>query len=255
MRHLISLSLACLLAIASMAACRAATLEVQQGASIQDAVNAAKPGWTVHIHAGTYSQSVRIPFDESYTTHNIQIVGDPGAVLDGSMLEGQTGINILSSKGNTVSGLTVRNFAIGISIASPGKITDNTVTNCGIGLYASVIGDGIHLPKQTSLNNNLVVANNEGIELDACQNVSAKQNTVICNGLGIDGAGISVQQCDQCAVSQNIVSANGKGIYAFFTSSTTFEQNVALGNQGLDLEDSSGDQNVWSQNIYLHGSI
>ena len=181
--------------------------------------------------------------------YNITINGDAGAVLDGTTVPGLDGIDMITS-GNSVKGMTIRNYQFGVAIFAPGSVNQNTVTGCTIAILASVYGDGVNLPAPTSIDQNMVSSNFDGIYLSG-ENVTVSQNVVMGNGLAEDGIGIFVSFSDHCTVSQNIASMNGEGIHADSgTTACLFRQNVALGNQVVDAEDDSGGQNTWTQNVF-----
>src|SRR6185437_6448929 len=78
MHRLLSATLVCVLAAASLAAGAAVRNVPQRYATIQAAVNAAQPGDTVRINGGTYHESVII-----MNTFNIDIDGENGATMVG----------------------------------------------------------------------------------------------------------------------------------------------------------------------------
>lgn len=248
MRHLISVSLACLLGLTTAVASNANTINVpQQYSTIQAAVDHANAGDLIRVRGGVYHESVII-----FNTYNIEIQGESGAAMVGTMVPAQAAINSFSP-GNSIHGLTIRNYDVGLAASGSIKIYSNTVSNCNIGVYASVFGDGVSLPAPTSIDHNTVYQNGNGIVLDNSQNVTACQNTVYANGLNQAGPGITVEFSDHCTVTGNTVTVNGTGILAYFSSANSFTYNVAIGNQGLDADDEYGDGNVWAHNIFGPG--
>ncbi len=232
MQRFLSVTLAFLLAVSVASASRSATIHVSPSGSIQAAVDNAQPGDVIKVHGGVHSESVVVGDPSKPPIYNLEIAGEDGATLDGTMAAGAVGINIFSV-GNTVHGLTVRNYQVGISVQSSGRVYDNTFTGNGIGLYASVFGDSVHFPAPTSLDNNLVCANANGIIVEASQKVKVKQNTVLRNGVDFGGAGISVSFSDHCSVTENVVSLNGNGVTLFLCNKVTAESNVVTCNGWL----------------------
>lgn len=239
----------CVAALLAQTVARAKTIEVpKQFATIQAAVDAAQPGDKVHVHAGIYLGSVTV-----METFGVSIVGDHGAVLIGSMIPAQPGID-LASPGNSVSGLTIENFVFGVAIVASSHVDHCTITGCGIGIYASVSGDG-GLPAPSQIDHNMVSGCGNGIELDNCENASVDHNAVSLNGLvdgadPVDASGILVEFSDTCVVSQNAVNGNGAGIYAFFSFGCTFDHNTALGNGYFDVGETVPGANNWSHNTF-----
>ncbi|HLJ56702.1 MAG TPA: right-handed parallel beta-helix repeat-containing protein [Chthonomonadaceae bacterium] len=249
MHRLLSASFFFIVAVAaSIPACATVRNVPKQYSTIQAAVDAAQPGDIVRINGGTYHESVLI-----LNTFNIEIDGENGASMVGNMTPAQASFDIFSP-GNSVHGLSVSNYDVGIALQASGRIYNNVISGCNIGLYTSVFGDGVNLPAPTSLDHNTVRSNGDGIFIDNCENVTAASNTVVMNGLNVGGVGITVQFSDTCRVTGNVVPMNGEGILAFFgTTGCTFSNNVSVANQGLDAEDDNDGANTWSNNVFDAG--
>jgi hypothetical protein len=112
--------------------------------TIQAGLNAAKPGDTVDVQAGTYNE--RVTFPSSGTVGNyITLRGEPGAIIDGTglfdSLTGTCGLVYIENRSYVkVIGFTIRNavkssskiFQAGIWVRGAGsfiEIRNNTVSN------------------------------------------------------------------------------------------------------------------------------
>ena len=124
-------------------------------ATIQAGLNAAQPGDTVEVRAGTYNE--RVTFPRSGTAGKyITLRGDPGAIVDGTglfdKLTGICGLVYIENRSFVkVVGLTVENavrssgmiFQAGIWVRGAGsfiEIRDNTVSN----IVNATSGSGCH---------------------------------------------------------------------------------------------------------------
>ena len=95
--------------VAVPGASQAAGDTIMVSTTIQAAVDAADPGDTIVVPAGTYAESVVV------TESDITIRGSRGAVLDGTGLDLQFGIRVRSLDGSrldgfTLDGLTIRGY-------------------------------------------------------------------------------------------------------------------------------------------------
>src|SRR6266436_7855969 len=98
MKRLVLFVAACLCASPTLAA----TLFVpQQYPTIQSAVNAANPGDTVKVAAGTY-------FEQVVLKDQVDVRGDSGAIIDAThVMSGFLAVDL--AHGVTVSGFTIQN--------------------------------------------------------------------------------------------------------------------------------------------------
>jgi nitrous oxidase accessory protein NosD len=133
----------------------AATINVPDDhPTIQAAINAAFPGDTINVAAGTYHEQLTI-------TKALTINGADGAVLEGLGLSGwTTGVKIKS--GNvTFNNIDVTNFTqdgiiIGYEASPPGSLKNVHITNCkvsniqpgnhGFGIYAGYQSEDFKRP-------------------------------------------------------------------------------------------------------------
>jgi hypothetical protein len=117
------------------------TVVVNPGASIQTAVNAATPGTTIRVTAGTYTQKVLFSSKNGTSGNYITLLADPGVILSGTGLtpSGREGlITITNSSYIRIEGFDIQNF-----------ITSGGNTPCGIlvqgsGTKVQIVNNKIH---------------------------------------------------------------------------------------------------------------
>jgi len=159
--------------------------------TIQAAVNAAKPGDTILVAAGTYYEHV-------FVDKAVRLIGQNRSttIIDGS----GTGNPITISADNViVSGFTIRN-----SGESP---------NSGVFLYSS--GDCF-------IQNNNVTLNFYGIRVDSSSNIVVTDNILIYNKWGI-----FLWQSSDSTVRDNFLMYSEIGIYLYGSSGSTVKDNEA----------------------------
>jgi parallel beta-helix repeat protein len=218
---------------------RAAVLEVGPGpgmyGTIQSAIDAAAPGDTIIVHAGTYNEEVVI------VTDAITLRGEPGAVLQGSGAPGEIGIAVNAG----VSGVTVEGFEIG-DYANLGIL----VSDYG-GDPPEPTGDS---PHDNVIRKNVISGCGTGIAL-----TNADSNAVTGNEVsGIAATGVSVVGSS----SGNLVQGNKiwdaplQGIYLapyIYPDSPTgnlFEGNETFGGRWGILVWDAGGGNVIQGNTF-----
>ncbi len=189
---------------------------VQEGESIQQAVESAAPGTTIQVMPGTYKETVFIDKDGIRLIGIIQ--GSQRPVLDG---EGELNDAILYSGNNIV----VENFKItrykGNGIMSQAgnnwEIRNNLIVDTGVyGIFPQLGKNGV-------IEHNVV----SGIE-DAAIYVGMSDNVhVAYNDVYDSVAGIEIENSRHAVVESNRVYNNTGGILAFITPGlpikTTFD--------------------------------
>jgi len=200
---------------------------VDEGDSIQEAVKKAKPGTTIHIMPGTYSETIYIDKD------NIRLIGviEEGerATLDGLgklndaiLYSGNNivveNLRITRYKGNGIMGQAGNNF----------EIRNNIIVDTGVyGVFPQLGKNGV-------VEHNVI----SGIE-DAAIYVGMSDNIHVAHNDVFDSvAGIEIENSRHAIVENNYVHNNTGGILAFITPGlpikTTFDviirNNFIIGN-------------------------
>jgi len=200
---------------------------VDEGDSIQEAVKKAKPGTTIHIMPGTYSETIYIDKD------NIRLIGviEEGerATLDGLgklndaiLYSGNNivveNLRITRYKGNGIMGQAGNNF----------EIRNNIIVDTGVyGVFPQLGKNGV-------VEHNVI----SGIE-DAAIYVGMSDNIHVAHNDVFDSvAGIEIENSRHAIVENNYVHNNTGGILAFITPGlpikTTFDviirNNFIVGN-------------------------
>ncbi|MBN1281147.1 MAG: right-handed parallel beta-helix repeat-containing protein [Candidatus Thermoplasmatota archaeon] len=209
---------------------------------IQDGIDAAPAGGTVHVFAGLYDEQVKV-------NKTVEVLGEETntTIID----SGGCGKALyLTADSVTVSGFTIQHAEYGIALASSSNntIRDTIVSNhdYGIYLYSSAHNT---ITENTAVNNvygiildcashhNIVMGNHAhtntiyGILLAACSNNTVIDNTAYSN----NGCGIYLA-CSNTMVGGNRVHSNGYGIRLVSSDSNTVsENNVSNNDQGISL--------------------
>jgi parallel beta-helix repeat protein len=184
------------------------------------------PGDTILVHNGVYYEHIDI-------TKSISLIGeDSGAtIIDGN---GTSIVVEVSSNDVLIRGFTVRNGEIGIRTISQANLAIrecNISKNSNNGIFA-LFSSG------TTIQNNIIEHDHEGILVSESQSFSIEENEVFQN----DGLGISTNASSYGLVVNNKVHENA--LYGIFIPESTncaiFGNNVSQNlNIGISVEESS----------------
>lgn len=179
---------------------------VEEGQSIQAAVQAAEPGTTIHVMPGTYSETVYIDKDGIRLIGIIQ--GSERATMDG---KGELNDAILFSGNNiVVEGFRITKYKGNAIMSQAGnnyEIRDNIIVDTGVyGIFPQLGKNGL-------IEHNII----SGIE-DAAIYVGMSDNTHVAFNEVFDSvAGIEIENSRHSIVESNFVYNNTGGVLAFIT--------------------------------------
>lgn len=236
-------------------------LYVTPGCSIQAAVDAAEPGYTIDVAAGTYDEKLTIDIP-------VNLLGEDGAVLDGTGLGLVAGVSIHSGD-VTFDNIDVMNFGgngiiVGYEPGGPGDLQNVVVSNCavahirpgsshGFGIYVGYESEGFAGTLTDFLNySGLEVSNNEVYDTAAAaivvQSVEGVSGPLVVSGnhaYDSDQSGLWLDSCKNIAVTDNVLENNSNGIFISAYADGAYEGNP---NQQYDTEDVLATGNVLQNN-------
>lgn len=212
-------------------------------ATIQDAVDAASVGATIHIHAGTYAEAVTI--DKDLTLNGSSgvaadvIIDPPGAATDGVTLSGGADI--------TIEDLTVTGALSGIVAGAIGELS---LTNVAVSSSAE---DGLRVAGadnvtvlSSSFTNNL----DDGLDLSQVTTLISLTNTTVTGNtdlglqanlasiLTLDGgsfSGLSAVDINTISIVNNAVTSSGN-VLLEADEALTLSANLDAGAGTIDLK-------------------
>ena len=180
------------------------THTVRPGESIQAAVDAARPGDTIEVLAGVYSETVLFDIDD-VTLRGVR-EGDRRPLMDGG---GELADAIIGSgRGLTIEGLDLANYTangVMLSLSEEIILRDITATNTGLyGLYpVESIGVRVEGCRVTG-------ARDAGIYVGQCKDVVVRGCVASENVTGIE-----IENCVNALVEDNRVTNNAGGLLVF----------------------------------------
>jgi parallel beta-helix repeat protein len=220
------------LLLAPVTAAKAAHV-IPARSTIQQAVDAARPGDVVLVPAGTYHESVVV------STDGISIVGLPGAVLDGTGASGPVGIGVapvppaVTLHGFRLQGLRVENFARdGVLLRHVDGFTivgNRFLDNDDYGVFPVLSSHGLITANEASgsddtgiyvgqssdvtVTANTAGRNTVGFDIENSTRITAAGNQAHDNSLGliVQGApGLIVPNASDVLVSGNQIEHNNR---------------------------------------------
>ena len=202
---------------------QATDIQVNEGQSIQEAINQAQPGDIVTIQKGTYMELLTI--DKS-----IVLKGEEGAVIDGA---GDGNVITIMGDAVTIEGLTVQNSGV-----------DQTDS----GIYVQEGSDHV-------IKGNIFKDTMHGIYVNKSQAnvISGNQISSVSEHFSNRGSGIFILDGSDHIIEDNRMMRVQDGIYAESASNLILRNNTALGSRyGLHLmfaEDVLTEKNHMESNI------
>ncbi|MEU6809007.1 right-handed parallel beta-helix repeat-containing protein [Streptomyces sp. NPDC046831] len=195
---------------------------VLRGQSIQQAVNAARPGDTVLLMPGTYHESVTV------ATSGVTLRGfgrytvvEPAGKASGRCAEGGNGICVTGTKGRPVEGVTVANLTVrgfsrsGVLAVSADRLTVRRVTAEKNGQWGIAEERSVRsvYRDNTARNNGdagLFLANTVTTEAGA-----ADAGGTLLEGNRLEGnrIGVTVRRLRDVVVADNDVTSNCAGVF------------------------------------------
>ncbi|MEU6986722.1 right-handed parallel beta-helix repeat-containing protein [Streptomyces sp. NPDC046324] len=203
---------------------------VKPGESIQQAVDAAKPGDTVVLSPGTYRESVRI------TTSNVTLRGStvfptvlvPDAADTDVCAKAGHGICVTGTDGNPVEGVTVRSLTVrgfaknGLWASRTDRLKVHRVTaekngNWGIAQERSVRSVLSHNIARDNADAGLFVSNTTDTEAGA---VDAQGTVITRNRVSGNRIGVTVRRLRNLTVDRNEATGNCAAVFVVGDEST-----------------------------------
>jgi parallel beta-helix repeat protein len=186
------------------AAAQAATIKVESGRSIQDAIDMANFRDLIEVHSGVYRENVDV--HKSLTLRGID-TGGGIPVIDAG---GSEYAFILSAGGSTIQGFDIRNSDLysgaGVKVTSDG----NLVTG------------------------NKISKNARGIEL-----AHARNNRIEANSMANNGIGVRLIYSESNSILVNTGNDNDFGVFAQASPKNVIQGNSFIGSTYKDIYDDS----------------
>jgi len=208
---------------------------------IQDAIDAASDGDTIHVYVGTYYESIVL-------NKSINLIGDgkDRTIIDYHKNDSGTIIEINNDQ-CTIKGFTITNsmkkfgstwFIRGIEIESSNtSISDNSISNTSYGIH--ILPGSIN----NIISKNTISNNQNGIEI-----VQSSNNKVLSNVISLNSQfGVVIfQKAEYNVISNNTFSNNNEAVRLKDVQYNTIEQNLLINNT-KNIEECCGAEN---NNIY-----
>jgi parallel beta-helix repeat protein len=186
--------------------------------SIQDAIDAAKPGDKLYVYSGMYNEDIA-------TNKSINLIGENKytTIINGSL-------NIYLNYLN-ISGFTIQNGGI-TTHSDYNSISNNIIINNWDGIY-------LYSSNNNTISGNTITNNSNGIDFYSSSNNAISGNIIINNDYGIR----TITYCNNNVISENIISNNNKDGIHFWgpCNNNVISKNIISNNSedGIYTHDSS----------------
>lgn len=207
-------------------------IKIEQGDSVQEAINSSNNGDTLIIMPGVYKENLSI-------NKQLSVIGMPGAVIDG---RGKGNVITIAAANVQLEGLTIKNSGtqqedsgIFLKKADKSVLKENTLKNVQYGIYVanskenklinntitsydshfSKKGNGIHLFKGGGhqITGNEISNVQDGIYFDFTENIHVKENHIEQSRYGMH-----LMFSKQISAEQNLVEENITGFMVMDSS-------------------------------------
>ena len=219
--------------------------------TIQEAINAASPGDTVCVKAGTY-------YENPVVNKTLSLVGENAAntTIDGANFSGgNVEVIYIDASWVNLTGFTIRNSApyryggIYLDNASYCNIFGNNITHNDVGVCLGPSTAASHSNSNRIAGNNIT---NNGIGVKLGNGVgSAKDNNVVGNNITNNAKGIYLWLSSGNSIVGNNIRANEyEGIFFYYSSFNSVVGNdIANNSEGIYLGYRSSHNSVVANNI------
>jgi len=246
--------------------------EIVVSTTIQAAVDAARPGATIRVPPGRYRENVLV------SKNDLTIEGEPGAVLDGAGLAGDTGIEVAPVDPTAriidfkLSGLQIQNYSQnGVLLVRVDhfKLTQGKYNNNSeYGIFPILSSDGLIESNQVSgsddtgiyvgQSSNVLVKHNRvsdstvRIEIENSSNISVVENSSLgnCVGILVDVLpGLDVTRTTEVEIIGNVLRRNNRLNPVTDPSDLLSQLPIGLGLLNLGGDDVIIKNNIVTQNV------
>lgn len=213
--RIITLLLVFLILILSSGIGTADEIFVQQGESIQAAVNNAVLGDVIIVKPGIYTENIKV------TVHDLVIKSESGNPADTIIIAKDPALDVFSIESNKV---TISGF----------KIMESKKDHAGVYMYQC---------KNCTVENNRLLNNTVGVSLN-----NSDYNLILGNLIGKGDKGIDIQQSNYNTISDNRASKNRYGIFVPNSEGNVVSNNTLSENKDYGILLSTGVGNNLSGN-------